>query len=602
MKKKSIFIIPIIAMLIASCGSKPTASSTNQISSEQTPTTSETVSSQEKPSSAVVSSSENVSSESSSLVVSSSEKPSSQAQSSSERISSSEQVSSSEQISSSEAISSSEQISSSEVVSSSEAPSSSTASSSSVAPSSSAQPSSSSQAPSSSSSSSSSTPIVDTFVDLEIYASNDFHGAVKDTSNSVGISKTSTLLKTHPQNVNNALYLSQGDMWQGSAESNNTKGKLVTDWMNLVGFSSMTVGNHDFDWTSSYIKTNAQLANFPFLGINVYDRTTNQRVDYLNPSTIINKNGAKIGVVGAIGDCYSSISSSKVQDVYFVTGNSLTNLVKQEAIRLKSEEQCDFVIYSIHDDDSDYDETLSDYVDLVLEGHTHQYYARQDSRGIYHIQGSGYNKSIGYISLTINTARNTFVVNDVENIWTSNYYYLSDDSATEALFTKYADEIGDVNSVLGYNSVYRSSDEIEDLVADLYLQYGLEKWGTSYNIFLGGGYLKTRDPYDLEAGPVTYATLSSLFTFNNPLQLCSLTGYYLYYKFTNTSNGDYHVSYSSFGNIHRSDIDFNATYYVVVDSYTSDYAANHLTVIDTFDDSFYARDMLAEYISNGNME
>ena len=91
----------------------------------------------------------------------------------------------------------------------------------------------------------------------------------------------------------------------------------------------MTVGNHEFDWGTSYIKTNAGLANFPYLGINVYSNTTNQRVDYLDPSVIINKNGAKIGIIGAIGDCYSSISASMVQDVYFKVGDDLTNLVKQ---------------------------------------------------------------------------------------------------------------------------------------------------------------------------------------------------------------------------------------------------------------------------------
>ena len=581
-------------MLIASCGSKPTASSTNQISSEQTPTTSETVSSQEKPSSAVVSSSENVSSAASSFFVSSSETSSSQEQSSSE------------QVSSSEAISSSEQVSSSAVVSSSEAPSSSVASSSSAAPSSSAQPSSSSQAPSSSSSSSSSSE-PDNFVDLEIFAFNDVHGNVKDSTNGLGIGRTSTLLKTYPSNVNNALYISQGDMWQGSAESNKTKGKLVTDWMNQVGFTSMTVGNHEFDWSTSYVKSNSQLANFPFLGINVYDRTTNQRVDYLDASVVINKNGAKIGIIGAIGDCYSSISSSMVQDVYFKVGNDLTNLVKQEATRLKNEVGCDMIIYSIHDGsdnydylDYDYDESLSNgYVDLVLEGHTHKNYILTDSYGVYHIQNYANNKSINYINLTVNTGKNTVRVNNTETIFTNYYSYLDADANAQYLFTKYASEIGDVNSVIGYNSSYRSSAEISELVADLYLQYGLSKWGSSYNIYLGGGYISTRSPYDLSAGDVTYNDIATLLPFSNKLVLGSISGYDLKYKFVSTSNTNYHISLSPYGEA-NSYINYSATYYIVCDTYTSDYASNNITVVDTYANDFFAADMVAAYIAEGN--
>ena len=604
MKNKKFFLIPIIAMVLASCNPAQKTSSVSS-TSIHAPTTSETISSQEQSSSAVVSSNDVVSSEASAFV-SSSEVSSSKEQSSSEQASSSELVSSSSELSSSAqqstaAISSSEQPSSS-----SEVPSSSEQlSSSSEISSSSEQSSSSTQQSSSSSSSSSSRP--DVLADIEIFAFNDVHGNVKDSTNGIGISKTSTLLKTYPQNVNNALYISQGDMWQGSAESNNTKGKLVTEWMNQVGFTSMTVGNHEFDWSTSYIQSNSQLANFPFLGINIFDRNTDQRVSYLDASVVVEKNGARIGIIGAIGDCYSSISSSMVQDVYFKVGSELTNLVKQEATRLRNEEDCDMIIYSIHDGNEnydylswDYDESLSNgYVDLVLEGHTHKNYILQDSYGVYHIQNYANNKSINYINLTVNTGRNTVVINNTETIYTNYYSYLDDDTNAESLFTKYASEIGDVNSVIGYNSSERSSYEICELVADLYLQYGLSKWGSSYNIYLAGGYLSTRSPYDLAAGEVTFRDVSTLLPFENKLVLGSISGYDLKYKFVSTSNSNYHISLSDYGEA-NSYINYSSTYYIVCDTYTSDYASNNITVIDTYANDFYASHMVAAYIAAGN--
>ena len=596
-------------MLIASCGSKPATSSNNPVTSAPAPTTSETVSSQEQPSSAPVSSSENVSSEASSSFASSSEQPSSQAISSNEQISSSEQVSSSEQISSSEVISSSEQPSSSAAPSSSQTPSSSQASSSSEAPSSSSQAPSSSSQPSSSSSSSSSYIEEQRIVDLELFAINDTHGTVYDSSSALGISKTATLLKTYPNNVNNALYISQGDMWQGSAASNITRGALMNDWMNYLGFTSMTVGNHEFDWTTSYIKTNVAKANFPYLGINVYDKTTNQRVDYLDASTIIEKNGAKIGIVGAIGDCYDSISASMVPDVYFVVGEELSNLVKAEATRLKNEEHCDVVIYSVHDGDDRYDDfvnydiTISDYVDLVLEGHSHVSYAKMDSKGVYHIQSAGYNRTISYLDITINCFTNSLVVNDAQTIWTNNYDYLSTDPQVEAILESYADQINSSNDPIGYNSSYRADYELADKVAELYLEKGSDLWGSNYNIVLGGGYISPRQPYSLSEGWVTYSDLYTLFPFDNDLVLCTISGYNLKYKFFQTSQATYHMSYTSYGQSLKDSgyINYYDTFYVVVDTYTSDYSSNGLTVVETLS-GYYARDMLADYIAAGNWE
>ena len=567
MKKKSVLFISILlALALSSCG-RTLPSSISDIPSSETPSS--------------LSSSELTSSKESSV-------PSSSSISS---IFSSLELTSSSELSTSEVSSSSELSSSSEITSSSELLSSSSEESSSSEPISSS---------SEQSSSSSELPPEDVYVDIELFALNDLHGNVIDSDSGLGISKTSTLLKTYPNNVNNALYISQGDMWQGGAESNITKGNLVTEWMNQLEFTSMTIGNHEFDWSTSYIEANRQLADFPFLGINVYDRNTNQRVNYLDPSVVINKNGAKIGIIGAIGDCYTSIASSVVSGVYFKVGYELTNLVKQEAIRLRNEEQCDFIIYSIHDDDSYYDVELSNYVDIVFEGHTHQNYIRTDSKGVYHIQSAGYNKTINYINLTINTTKDTFVINRTNSIYTSNYDYYDNDSQAESLFTKYANVINGLYDVIGYNAYKRGSGTLRNLVAKLYLQYGQQAWGSQYNIFLGGGYLSCRSPYYLYEGDVNYAQLYTLFPFDNYLTLCSVKGSDLNSVFINTTESNYYMYYSDYGNNNMYNVDSNATYYVVVDSYTSTWAPNNLTEVERYSVSdFYARDMLAEFARAG---
>ena len=440
-------------------------------------------------------------------------------------------------------------------------------------------------------------------VNLEIFAFNDFHGNVIDSDNGIGLSKTSTFIKENSVSENTIL-ISQGDMWQGSAESNMTRGELVTDWMNQEGFVSMTLGNHEFDWGQEYIAASKERANFPILACNIYNPNTYQLADYCQRSVVIEKGGAKIGIIGAIGDCYSSITASKTQGITFLTGNDLTMEVKEEAEKLK-EQGCDMVIYSLHDDDSAYDISLSgDYVDLVFEGHTHQNYVHQDSKGVYHIQGGGYNKTIPYINFDLDLDTNSITVNEVTSFKTNDYVDdLDDDETTDALIASYSDVIGNVRDIIGNNSVKRNANELKQLVANLYLEIGLDKWGDDYGIFLGGGYISCRPPYYLQAGPVSYADIYDLFPFDNDIALCRIEGRYLKSRFVNSTDSNYFISYSTYGNNNIDYIEDYTDYYVIVDSFSYDYSYNRLTMVERYtNDTYYARDLLKDYAIAGGFE
>ena len=69
----------------------------------------------------------------------------------------------------------------------------------------------------------------------------------------------------------------------------------------------------------------------------------------------------------------------------------------------------------------------------------------------------------------------------------------------------------------------------------------------------------------------------------------------------NTSNNNYFIYYEAYGTAVKQSIDPNATYYVIVDSYTAQYKSNKLTVIATYDPTVFARDLLAEYIRKGGL-
>ena len=452
---------------------------------------------------------------------------------------------------------------------------------------------------------------------IDFYVVNDLHGKFCDTNSQIGVDELATYLNNAEKNDDHTILLSTGDTWQGTAESNLTGGKIITEWMNELDFAAMTLGNHDFDWGEQAIRDNLEVAEFPFLAINVYDKATGKRADYCTPSIMVECDGIQIGIIGAIGDCYSSISYDKVSGLEFKVGNELAALVEAESDRLRAE-GADFIVFSLHDGNGNsssgtgyignsslknyYTPALSNgVVDLVFEAHTHQNYTLIDSYGVYHLQAGGENKGISHVEISVNKVNGESSIRDAEYVRSSSYASLEDDAATEALEDKYSDIIEYSYSNLGSVSRYYDDDVIEDKVAELYLEAGLEKWGDEYDIFLGGGFLRTRSPYNLSSGDTTYAELLSLFPFDNNIVLCSIKGYKLDRQFVSNTSSDYHIYLSDYGNDNQNSISYNETYYVIVDTYTALYAYNELTIIEYLDDSTYARDLLAEAIANGEI-
>ena len=448
-------------------------------------------------------------------------------------------------------------------------------------------------------------------VAIDFFAINDLHGKFDDTDSQIGVDEMTTYFKNAKKNNDHVVLLSSGDMWQGSAESNTTQGKIITDWMNELDFVSMTLGNHEYDWGEAAIKENDKIANFPFLALNVYDKATNKRVSYADSSVIVERGGIQIGIIGAIGDCYSSIASEQVQDVYFKVKDELTALVKAESQKLKNA-GADIIVYSLHDGygskssgisqitnqklSSYYDIVLSEgYVDIVFEGHTHQKYTLYDSRGVYHMQGGGDNTGISHLEYGYNYITGSKKVNSAINLSSGQYSDLEDDPIVKTLLNKYSEELKEVNKVVGYNPSKRTSSQLCNMVARLYMEKGVEKWGSKYDIVLGGGFLKARSPYELPEGDVKYSDLQMIFPFDNELVLCSISGRDLNDKFLSNKN-NYYVKKSAYGE--SISINNNRTYYIVVDTYTSTYSWNNLTEIERLGPNIYARDLLADYFAS----
>ncbi len=440
---------------------------------------------------------------------------------------------------------------------------------------------------------------IDVIIEIDLYAINDLHGKFLDSNRQPGVDELTTYFKNAYKANPNTFVFSSGDMWQGSAESGLTKGGIMTDWMNEIDLTFMTLGNHEFDWGASYIDAQSKVAEFPFLAINIYEDDSNTRADFCESSVVVDLGEVQIGFIGAIGDCYSSISGDMSEGYCFLVEDDLTALVKAEAKKLRAE-GVDFIVYSLHDGTygCDISLTADGYVDLVFEGHSHAAYCEMDANGVYHVQGGGENSGMSYAEVSINFANFN---NSVEAKLVSNTEYSScePDSIVDELSEKYSDVITLVEKVVGTNDKYRNATFLRNMVAAQYAALSSE-W-SSYNVVLGGGFLSCRSPSELPSGEVKYGELYMLFPFDNQIALCSCSGEALLKNFINSTNSNYFISYTEYGETVKDSIDPNATYYLITDSYNYTYAPNGLTVVEVYNASTYARDLAAKFIEAGGL-
>ena len=368
---------------------------------------------------------------------------------------------------------------------------------------------------------------------IDIYASNDIHGQIEENGDRMDIVTYGTFMKNKGQEKN-TLLLDQGDTWQGSIYSNYNHGAFINDIMCEAKFSARTVGNHDFDWGVEYLIENTKRSyndyTVPVLAANVYNYDfSSKEVGNIQQSDIGQKtitytldNGLKVGIVGVIGENQiTSITSSYVKDLAFINH---VNVIKEEATNLRND-GCDVVVASIHsgkDDVMNYG--LSDYVDLVLCGHTHRLEVGVEN-GVYFAQFACYGEYIGHICLTynqkekkvVNTKIESLNKNKVSSIVNGNY-----DPNILSIYNRYVNECREQASQIVANNVnyyFPRGGEAVNLMCTAILDQTLKE---GYDDVILSFCNTGRN--NLPSYSWTYADLYSTFPFDNEVYIAEIKG------------------------------------------------------------------------------
>lgn len=351
---------------------------------------------------------------------------------------------------------------------------------------------------------------------IDIYGISDFHGALEYfEGEEIGIARLGSMYSLYRlNNPGGAIFLSSGDMWQGSADSNITRGSLVNEIMNHMGFEAMALGNHEFDWTIDIINTNKEKANFPYLANNIIDTTTGDNVDFVLPHYLIDRGEVQIGVIGSIGEGITTeILQSSVENLEFDNPDKYVI----ESSNILKEQGADLIVYLTHDDVYTVSDTITPYIDVAFCGHSHlKQYIVKDNVPILQTKNNGAN--ISHVQFAINDNKKELVV--AENI-DADLNILPHKDIDDIYKETYEKEIKQVKEeVVG--EVHCDVSDFD--VGRVLTKYLYDKYNTNNDI-LFACHNEARSGF--KAGPVTYGDVYKALPFDNLIELLEIKGYAL---------------------------------------------------------------------------
>ena len=448
----------------------------------------------------------------------------------------------------------------------------------------------------------------DNYEYIDLYEFSDFHGAVNyeehDSGSTVyaGLPKLATYFnEKREQNSGGTVILSSGDMFQGSADSNLTRGYLVNYCMQYIGLDAMAIGNHEFDWSTEWIKKNAELrygtdAPVPYLGANIMKN--GHMLDFLSESTIVERGGHKIGVIGVIGSTLEySVLKTALDGCEFVP---YADIVKTASDGLRAQ-GCDVVVLLAHQGADDIESVNG--VDIVFGGHAHD--------DVKHIYGSvpalateNYGQSVAHASLKYdkNTkeflgVENNYDIEKMANVASS----LSEDSNIKNIMNQYAPAINEIKNIrlaktdkkLSLQTALKNictkslHEAAVSSVSNVPEIDGNKIVAALHNV---RGGIRT----DIKAGEITYNDVYKSFPFDNEIVLIKVKGSEVYDLLKTTKINGLGI-YRIFED--RSYFNANEDYYLA----TTDYLALSSSAFNLHDEDFVrtgrvVRDVVANKI------
>ncbi|MEW8979036.1 MAG: 5'-nucleotidase C-terminal domain-containing protein [Symbiobacterium sp.] len=375
-------------------------------------------------------------------------------------------------------------------------------------------------------------------ISLLVYS--DFHGQLEPKGAQLGAARFTTAIAGQLLKNPNTVLIDGGDSFQGTPISNLVDGASVQEWRNKVGVKIATLGNHEFDWSQPKLQEMLKRADHPTIAANILIEGTQERPDWLTPSTILEIGGYKIGFIGiTTPDSENIVLAANIEGLDFVDPAPIVN-AEAKALR---EAGADLVVVVSHssasqspveplrvvNEVSDWMSQVTEKIDAVTGGHSHEmaagYVLDANGNQVPAVQSGSQGTGLARIDLYIDRASKQ-VTKAAVDVWNPNQTLAPTPWAND-LVAKWAAEIEPIKQTpvgkLAHEltRTYQPSGEspLGDFIADSMVAGAPGAQIAAHN---GGGIRADLTPG--ENGLITWGDLYSTSPFGNTLVLVDMTG------------------------------------------------------------------------------
>ena len=356
-------------------------------------------------------------------------------------------------------------------------------------------------------------------VKLTIIHINDAHGR---TAAEPYISQIAKEIKSKGNNV---LIIDAGDRLHGQVATNLTKGETMVDIMNTVGYSAMTLGNHDFNFGVKRIQELSTQMNFPILCANV--RNSNGE-NLFKQSEIIIMQGLKVGLFGIITPETVNFSDPRITEGLFFDDPVQTARPIVEQLK---KENCDIIIAIAHlgDNINTQSNWRSDAlasipeIDIIIDGHSHTLLPNgKNINNSLIVQAGEFEKYIGIVEVSTSDSKTFTKKSKIIETSANNY---SPDPVIVAKIKETESKIEPIVSIVvgntpfllqGERSIVRTQ---ETNLSNLITNSMLYASGAEIS-FLTGGNIRSSIP----AGNITMGDVLVVLPFSNLIVTLDIAG------------------------------------------------------------------------------
>jgi 2',3'-cyclic-nucleotide 2'-phosphodiesterase (5'-nucleotidase family) len=338
-----------------------------------------------------------------------------------------------------------------------------------------------------------------------IMHTNDIHGQLLPSNGVGGIAEIASIVRQ----VKPDLLFDAGDFSTGTFLSDEFMAAPTIQAMNRIGYTSGTIGNHEFDYGQAALRMRLREASFPLLSANL-----ETPIQEIKKYTVVAAKGIRFGIIGLTTEELKTKSHPEK-----VKGVTVLDTVKTlEKFLPELRRSSDFIIATVHLEEAEERRLVTAFpeIRLFIGGHSHEQLGPVWLDQTLVVKTGSNGRNVGRVDLE-------FVAKNVTNMEARLIPVKNvppDPDVVRLLrpfetrvMAKMAEVVGEATDDIRYSPTEESP--LANLVADAFR----EKGKTEIAIHNGGGIRAT-----IFKGSITRGRLFEVLPFQNYLVILKLSG------------------------------------------------------------------------------